>query len=57
MYTVEGTVLIQSSRTLVRILMFMESLSSFKLGPVGQKTRSLGKILEGAVLIQTYETV
>ena len=35
----------------------MESISSFKLGHVGQKTRSLGKILEGAVLIQTYETV
>ena len=46
MYTLEGTVLIQSSRNFIRMLMIIISRSPFKLGHVGSKTRSLGQILE-----------
>ena len=46
MYTLEGTVLIQSSRNFIRMLMIIISRSSSKLGHVGSKTRSLGQILE-----------
>ena len=46
MYTLEGTVLIQNSRKYVRILIIIMSRSGLKLGHVGSKTRSLGKILE-----------
>ena len=45
-YTLEGTVLIQSSGNLVRMLIIITSRSSSKLGHVGSKTRSLGQILE-----------
>ena len=61
MYTLEGTVLIESSRNFIRILMIIISRSSSKLGHVGSKIRSLGQILEknlvytlkGTVLIQS----
>ena len=46
MFTLEGTVLIQSSRNFIRMLMIIISRSSSKLGHVGSKTRSLGQILE-----------
>ena len=46
MYTLEGTVLIQSSSKFFRMLMIITSRSSSKLGHVGSKTRSLGQILE-----------
>ena len=46
MYTLEGTVLIQSSRNSIRMFMIIISRSSSKLGDVGSKTRSLGQILE-----------
>ena len=46
MYTLEGTVLIQSSRNFVRLLIIIISTSILKLGHVGSKTRSLGQILE-----------
>ena len=46
MYTLEGTVLIQSSGNFVRVLILMISMSSLKLGHVRSKTRSLGQILE-----------
>ena len=46
MYTLEGTVLIQSSRNFIRMLMIIIFRSSLKLGHVGSKTRSLGQILE-----------
>ena len=46
MYIVEGTVLIQSSRNCVRILIIIISRSDLKLGHVGSKIRSLGQILE-----------
>ena len=46
MYTLEGTVLIQSSRNFIRMLMIIISRSSSKLGHVGSKARSLGQILE-----------
>ena len=46
MYTLEGTLSIQSSRTLIRMLMIIISRSSSKLGHVGSKTRSLDQILE-----------
>ena len=46
MYTLEGTVLIQSSLNFIRMLMIIISRSSSKLGHVGSKTRSLGQILE-----------
>ena len=45
-YTLEGTVLIQSSRNFVRMLTIITSKSISKLGHVGSKTRSLGKIIE-----------
>ena len=45
-YTLEGTVSIQSSRNFIRMLMIMIFRSSLKLGYVGSKTRSLGQILE-----------
>ena len=46
MYTLEDTVLIQSSRNFIRKLIIIISRSSSKLGHVGSKTRSLGQILE-----------
>ena len=46
MYTLEGTVLIQSSGNFIRILMIIISRSNLKLGHVGSKTRSSGQILE-----------
>ena len=46
MYDLEGTVLIQSSRNFVRMLIIITSRPSLKLGHVGSKTRSLGQILE-----------
>ena len=46
MYTLEGTVSIQSSRNFVRLLIIIISRSGLKLGHVGSKTRSLGQILE-----------
>ena len=46
MYTLEGTVLIESSRNFIRILMIIISRSSLKLGHVGSKIRSLDQILE-----------
>ena len=46
MYTVEGTVLIQSSRNLIRLLIIILSKSVSKLGHVGSKTRSLDQILK-----------
>ena len=45
-YTLKGTVLIQSSRNFVRLLIIIISRSNLKLGHVGSKTRSLGQILE-----------
>ena len=46
MYTLEGTVSIQSSGNFVRLLIIIISRSGLKLGHVGSKTRSLGQILE-----------
>ena len=46
MYTLEGTVLIQSSPKFIRMVMIIISRSSSKLGHVGSETRSLGQILE-----------
>ena len=46
MYTLEGTVLIQSSLNYVRMLIPIKFWSDRKLGHVGSKTRSLGQILE-----------
>ena len=46
MYTLEGTVLIQSSCNLIRMLMIIISRPSSKVGHAGSKTRSLGQILE-----------
>ena len=46
MYTLEGTVLIRSSRNFIRMLMIIISRSSLKLGHVGLKTRSQGQIIE-----------
>ena len=40
-FTLEGTVLIQSSRNFLRMLMIIISRSYSKLGHVGSKTRSL----------------
>ena len=45
-YSLEGTVLIQSSRHLVRMLIILISRSSLKLVHVGSKTRLLGQIIE-----------
>ena len=45
-YTLEGTVLIQSSRNFIRMLINIISGSSSKLGHIGSKTRSLGQVLE-----------
>ena len=45
-YTLEGTVLIQSSWNFVRMLIIITSRSSSKLGHVESKTRSLDQILE-----------
>ena len=42
----EGTVLIQSSRNCIRMLLIIISRSSLKPGHVWSKTRSLGQILE-----------
>ena len=61
-FTLEGTVLIQSSRNFIRMLRIIISRSSSKLGHVGSKARSqhVGEILEkivytlkGTVLIQS----
>ena len=64
MYTLEGTVLIQSSRNIIRMLMIIIPRSSSTLGHVGSKTRSLGQILEkpcvhsrGTVLIQSSRNI
>ena len=46
MYTLEGTVLMISSRNYVRMLIIIMSRSSSKLGHVGSKTMSVGQILE-----------
>ena len=46
MYTLEGTVVIQSSGKFVRMLILIISRSSSKLGHVRSKTRSLDQILE-----------
>ena len=46
MYTLEGTVLIQSSRNFVKMLISIKSRIDYKLGYAGSKTRALGKILE-----------
>ena len=46
MYSLEGTVFIQSSRNYIRMLLIIISKSSSKLGHVGSKTRLLGQILE-----------
>ena len=46
MYTLEGTVVIQSSGKFVRMLILIISRSSSKLGHVRSKTRSLVQILE-----------
>ena len=46
MHTLEGTVLIQSSRNFVRMLILIKSRSCLKLDHVGSKTWSLGPILE-----------
>ena len=46
LYTIKGTVLIQSSLNYVRLLIIIMSRSSFNFGHVGSKTRSLGQILE-----------
>ena len=53
MYTLEGTVFIQSSWNYVRMLIIIISRSGSKLGHVGSKTRSLGQILEN--LVNTLE--
>ena len=45
-YTLEGTVVIQSSGNFVRMIILIISRSSSKLGHVRSKTRSLGQILE-----------
>ena len=46
MYTLEGTVVIQSSGNFVRMLIIIMSRLRSKLGHVKSKTRSLGQILE-----------
>ena len=46
MYTLENTVLIQSSRNFIRMLIIIISRSSSKLGHLGSKARLLGQILE-----------
>ena len=48
MFTLEGTVLIQSSRNFIRMLRIIISRSNSKLGHVGSKARSqhVGEILE-----------
>ena len=46
MYSLEGTVLIQSSLNFKGMEMIIISRSSSKLGHVGSETRSLGQILE-----------
>ena len=46
MYTLEGTVVIQSSGKFVRMFILLISRSSLKLGYVRSKTRSLDQILE-----------
>ena len=46
MYTLEGTVVIQSSGKFVRMIILIISRSSSKLGHVRSKTRSLDQILE-----------
>ena len=46
MYTLEGSVLIQSSRNFIRMLMIIIFRPGLKLGHVGLKFRSLGQILE-----------
>ena len=46
MYTLEGTVVIQSSGNFVRMLILIISRSALKQGHVRSKTRSLGQILE-----------
>ena len=46
MYTLEGTLVIQSSGNYVRKLVLIISRSSLKLAHVGSKIRLLGQILE-----------
>ena len=45
-YSLESTILIQSSWNYVRMFIFMKSRSELKLGHIGLKTRSPGQILE-----------
>ena len=45
LYTLEGTVLIQSSPNFIRMFVMKLSRSNLKFGHVGSKTRSLGQIL------------
>ena len=45
-YTLEGTVLIQSSSNFVRMIIRLKSRSSLKLGHVASKIRSLVQIKE-----------
>ena len=46
MYTLAGTVLIQSSRNFVRMVIFIKPRSGSQRGHVGSKTRLLGQIIE-----------
>ena len=46
MYSLKGTVLIQSSQNFIRMFIIIISRSDSKLGHVGSKTRSPGQILE-----------
>ena len=46
MYTLESTVLIQSSLNFIRMLMIIISRSNLKLGQVGSKPRLLDQIIE-----------
>ena len=46
MYTLEGTILIQSSRNFIRMLMIIISRSGSKLGHVWSKSGSPGQIIE-----------
>ena len=46
MYTLEGTVLTQTSCTFVRMFISIKSRSQLKLGHIRSKARSQGQILE-----------
>ena len=51
LYTLKGTVLIQSSWNFVRMFISMKSSSDLKLGHIVSKIRSRGQILENYVYI------